>query len=253
MLFYSKPNTLPDADVPLWPRLERIFVGSNVYIGHTCHDHFPLFIGELPESMTDIVIERGWSRDLDHYQQFLDLFLGTSTSEAPTTIAHLPNLRKVSLKTRNTLMPSSYRELLQPSLQNGALQELELYPFPWGLMKDGGNPWFQSEKIGVLGMNGLAVDQSRAFANHEAALGGLLGRFPNLHTLDIDNEPIELPVLGRLVTKGIRTIYHSQGALMTDLKNWAKGKGADVIHGKLPSTAAIRAGEFDSDDVVEEL
>jgi hypothetical protein len=236
------PQSL-NLNVPLWPRLQRIFIGKGVRIGGAYDNQMRLFLTQLPLSLTEIVIHEG-PKDM-YGGPFLPLFMGDPArgQQVQATIAHLPNLKKVSLRSAHALPLGSYRSLLRSCLGNGILQELELHPFPWKLAKDDDNTWFASESINLVGMSGFAVDPQ--FDNYEAALESLGGRFPNLRTLDVDREPIAHPTLAKMIKGGVSTIYHVQGAVMTDLKDWARSEGADVIHGRLPSTAAISAGNFE--------
>ncbi|KAI5927118.1 hypothetical protein F4810DRAFT_652397 [Camillea tinctor] len=150
-----------------------------------------------------------------------------------STTVPFRSLRRFQYIGHAPLFPASLRILLNPSIESGSLRELELKPFSHEVLSRSEilahGDWFRSPHLEFLGLGGL----NNSLCNTaEVLLVDLSSRFPNLQTLDIGHEQIADAVLGGLMQQGLKTVYHRQGLLKEDLREWAEeNTGAKVVYG----------------------
>lgn len=98
-------------------------------------------------------------------------------------------------------------------------------------MKHGGFHVEDTTCVTALGINCLIGEVGHHVDNADDTLLKLVSSFPNLLDLDIGAETIAAHTTGRILEGGVRNVYHTQGARMLELKDWAQSMGKNVIQG----------------------
>ncbi|KAH9885202.1 hypothetical protein F4778DRAFT_761490 [Xylariomycetidae sp. FL2044] len=230
---------LPDDTPRPWNRLRSLFIGSRksgsgqgqplpmVCVTHNIRELYLTNVTE-PNLRTILTDPESDGKLIGPY--------------APVPLVELGNLEKMGLlEYRDPISREMFETLIQPGIISESLTELELRPFPFAHvdLTDPDMGWFKSESITMLSVTGLSAEAGRSIKNADDTLLNLVDRFPNLVCLDIDRENIENATLGKIVRRGVRTIYHLTGYLRDEVKHWAaKEYGAKVMNGPYPHSPA---------------
>ncbi|KAI1851125.1 hypothetical protein JX266_003790 [Neoarthrinium moseri] len=227
-------------DGPLWPHLRRVALGPGFHV--TRDMRFPA----LSEAVTELVLENDsilhvcTSLESAPEDMELTMIFSRPSNIISVGIPHLPRLETLVLRGRYPLTPEAFQLLAQPSVASDSLRHLYLSPFPWqALNVPGGLEWARPSEdqtgLEVLNANYLIGEVGRHIEDPDEALVRLCDHFPNLKDLDIGAETVSPITLGRLLEKTkITNLYHYQGALMTELRDWAKTISKNVTQGKNP-------------------
>lgn len=218
-----------------WPQLQRVY----------CGEVFTQRPFLLPRPLTDQLIELHCEDD----KIIVDVEHPTAYMMARAWVPALDRLQKLSIKIdhRLRLDLQGIKELLQPPLQSGSLEELVLDLFPsesLSLSSEGGFSWMQSDRLAFLGIGGINAEVGRYVDDPDALLLGLVAQFPNLRALDIGTEAFRASTLVKIITLGVTRIYHRNPmAQIAEVLDWTrehgnKYGGAQLITGPWPHTPA---------------
>ncbi|KAH6652819.1 hypothetical protein BKA67DRAFT_536536 [Truncatella angustata] len=243
---------------PCWPKLKRAYVGEDVVFGPVGAARFP----PLPECLEELVVNhQALLSDSVFHPPYVTEAAVAGTEDwgagrreeiqvydAPHNVAlgalmmpawHLPCLKTIVLKGSAPLTHMALRCLIGPAISSDRLRYLEIHPFPWGQFgprgqaREWAGPSDGATGVTTLGVNMLNGELGRNVSNVDDALLQLVGLFPNLVNLDIGSETVASPTLGRILgSNGVQTIYHSQGASMFEVKDWAESRGKNVVQGR---------------------
>lgn len=247
----QEPSEEQPPELP-WPGLRRVYLGPCVW--SSAQTPFP----PLPESLTELVVKE----DRTLYQLMLDsspmgvptmfLYPPTFGSDLPVVIPSLPKLETLVLSGKQPLTPVAFQVLAQTAFENDTLRHLHLQPFPWAEARGPGAGFLQWARPGKdqtglasLGVHGLIGEVGRHVADPDAALLDLARVFHHLRDLDVGGETVAPETLCRVLgdregegegASSLRTLYHTQGARMLELKEWAAARGKNVVQGAHPAT-----------------
>ncbi|KXJ91181.1 hypothetical protein Micbo1qcDRAFT_234391 [Microdochium bolleyi] len=235
---------IEDPDGVNWPKLKCLFVGSNIISRERFGSRHCI---RLNPDMEELYVEEHGL----NLVPYLDAGRGWPTGEE-----ELAKLRKVGLRHHSSGPPVRERELellLRPSLESGTLQEVSLHPFPLERFLSSSsvgaarNPsaaaatamdWFRGDSVTSLAFTGLLAEGYRSAGTADDAVFDLVSRFPSLRTLDISQEQIQNATLGRIIARGVKTMYYA-GDLREDLREWAaKTHSAKLVYGPCRASMA---------------
>ena len=237
----SHPLSASDKNEVCWPQLQRVFCGQ-VFTHHT-----HLLPGPLTDQLTEL-----------HCENDLMMVYTTDSPEFPPLAAsnwgrfripRLGRLQKLSIKGDHHLnleLPD-LKQLLQPPLQSGCLEELVLDPFPSNLLNlrsEDGFSWMRSDRLAFLGIGGFNAELGRHVEDPDALLLCFVAQFPNLRSLDIGTELFRAATLVKIITQGVTRIYHRNPvAQIAEVLDWTREHGrqyggAQLITGPWPHTPA---------------
>ncbi|KAI0601387.1 hypothetical protein F4775DRAFT_448338 [Biscogniauxia sp. FL1348] len=134
----------------------------------------------------------------------------------------------------NPIPNGTLERWIRPGITSGSLKELDLRPFAPPTVLSGTDDtmnWFTSEHLMFLGLM-VPGDLLSNRISAEATLMNLMDRFPNLRALEIGQGHVENLVLAKILLQGVKALYHHEGLLKENLREWAKEKfDAKVING----------------------
>ncbi|KAI1501442.1 hypothetical protein F5X99DRAFT_199857 [Biscogniauxia marginata] len=208
-----------------WKRLKSLFLKDI---------HLNMFDGGNFEFLHPEIRELCLEGDRAHYLCYREAF----PTEHNTKHVMLGALRKFAINTRRPLTQEEFEHYVRAGIASGSLRELDLKPFPPAALNRGNKnlDWFKSEHVTFLGLSRLSAEVGNSIDNADDALLALVDRFPNLQALDIGLEAVENATLGKIIKKGVKTIYHRAGHHRDEVKHWAQRFDAKVIDGPYPHT-----------------
>ncbi|ETS81440.1 hypothetical protein PFICI_06442 [Pestalotiopsis fici W106-1] len=238
------------ATINQWHNLKSLSMGKDIALDMS--RNFPTVLVKtpfLPEELEELVLTNTALRWNFSWEPERPLEWGQWVVQPPhSPKPYFPSLKTLVVRDMDHHAPKchdKWKSLIAPSVASDKLRHLEICPFPWPLVRDldQTRQWLEPE-AGATGITALGISCLMASVGHEIddaddALLQLVQLFPNLRDLDINQEPIGLSTLARILEAGVDRIYHRQGAAMLTLKEWAQSKGKDVIHGSMPRSSLV--------------
>ncbi|KAK6069083.1 F-box domain-containing protein [Seiridium cupressi] len=218
-----------------WPSLQRVSIKRNVL--------FPMrrVFPTLTEAITELVLEGpnlspilGFPADANENTPCVGMLKISGWTQGTTPFMprwNFPNLERLILSSRYPLTAEAMFVLIRPSIQSGTLRHLDLDPFPWEVMRCGGFRNEDATCVTALRINCLIGEVGRYVDDADETLLELVSSFPNLENLDLGPETVSTLTVGRILEAGVRNVYHTQGARLLELKEYARSMGKDVIRG----------------------
>ncbi|KAI1089305.1 hypothetical protein F5B19DRAFT_467875 [Rostrohypoxylon terebratum] len=220
-----------------WPRLQSLFVGRQA------SSHSPAIFSWIHKiSLRELHLE------LHPESEEMPIIWPHVNSEASASSpdSSFPELEKFSM----ILSPCPitvyfFESLVRAGLESGTLREIHMDPLPTrDFFKNPRSPtipgWFRSNSVTYLSFAGFSREELHHSLILDDVVLDIASRFPNLSTIDISHEPFPDTLLGKLIQRGVKTIYCQSGQPMRDLKDWASREfGARIIADRPPHIPAF--------------